>query len=257
MRPVCRCEEAGLSLVQERRNGSVESDVELLDHVEYRLAVTEAEKEEIYKLRYRAYLHEGAIELRADQRLADRFDDLPNSWIFGVYLDGELRSSLRVSVATPDNDETPAVEAFRDLLGPELAKGKVIVDPNRFVADPESRAEYPELPYLTVRLGYLACGYFNADIGTATVRAEHRAFYRRVFLQKSLCEPRPYPTLTKPLCLMAADYLSIRDKVFERFPMMRSSALERQMLFERDSVQLSPVVNLPEFPFQRIPLPVT
>jgi len=240
-----------VNLVQVTRNGIFESKVELIDQVEYRLAVTEVEKEEIYNLRYRAYLQEGAIEPRADQRLTDRFDDLPNSWIFGVYLDGELRSSLRVSVATPDNDQTPALDAFRDLLGPELAKGKVIVDPNRFVADPQSRAEYPELPYLTVRLGYLACGYFNADIGTATVRAEHQAFYRRVFLQKSLCEPRPYPTLTKPLCLMAADYLSIRDKVFERFPMMRSSALERQMLFERDSAHLSGVVNLPEFPFNQ------
>ena len=244
-----------MNLVQGTRNGVLESKVELVDQVEYRLAVTEVEKEKIYNLRYRAYLHEGAIEPRADQRLTDRFDDLPNSWIFGVYLDGELRSSLRVSVATPDNDETPAVDAFRDLLGPELAKGKVIVDPNRFVADPSSRAEYPELPYLTVRLGYLACGYFNADIGTATVRAEHQAFYRRVFLQKSLCEPRPYPTLTKPLCLMAADYLGIRDKVFARFPMMRSTALERQMLFERSSSPLAPVVNLPQFPFHRAPLP--
>ena len=32
---------------------------------------------------------------------------------------------------------------------------------------------------------------------------------------------------------MAAHYPSIRDKVFERFPYMRSSAFERRMLFER------------------------
>ena len=149
--------------------------------------------------------------------MTDRFDNLPNSWIFGIYIDGELRSSLRVNVATPNNDDTPAVNAFRDLLEPELAQGKVIVDPNRFVADPLCRTKYPELPYLTVRLGYVACGYFNADIGTATVRAEHRAFYRRLFLQTSLCEPRPYPTLTKTLCLMAAHYPTLSSKVFERF----------------------------------------
>ena len=40
----------------------------LLDQVEYRLAETKAEKEAIYALRYRAYLHEGAIEPRADQQ---------------------------------------------------------------------------------------------------------------------------------------------------------------------------------------------
>jgi hypothetical protein len=239
-----------MSPPKESANRPIKRSIELLDRVDYRLAATEAEKEAIYSLRYRAYLHEGAIESRADRRLTDRFDDLPNSWIFGVYLDGDLTSSLRVSVATPDNDDTPAVNAFRDLLDPELAEGKVIVDPNRFVADPSSRTKYPELPYLTVRLGYVACAYFNADIGTATVRAEHRAFYRRVFMQKALCEPRPYPTLVKPLCLMAADYLSIRDKVFERFPFMRSSAFERRKLFERGGGRSS-VMDLPQLPFER------
>ncbi len=222
-----------------------------LDAVDYRLAETEFEKEEIYRLRYRAYLHEGAIEPRADQRLTDRFDDLPNSWIFGVYVDGMLVSSLRVSVAASPDDDTPAVDAFPDLLRPELAKGKVIVDPNRFVADPDRDQRIPELPYLTVRLGYVACAYFNADIGTATVRSEHRAFYRRVFLQTPMCEPRPYPTLTKPLCLMAADYLAVRERIFERYPYFRSSFFERRKLFERNQppVQSESILTLPQFPF--------
>jgi hypothetical protein len=226
----------------------------LLDQVEYRLAETDAEKEAIYRLRYRAYLHEGAIEPRADQRLTDRFDDLPNSWIFGIYLDGELTSSLRISVATPDDDDTPAVNAFRDLLEPELARGKVIVDPNRFVADPVRRTRYPELPYVTLRLAYVACTHFKADIGTATVRKEHQAFYRRVFLHKSLCPPRPYPTLTKPLCLMAVDYPKMCERVFQRYPFFRSSASERRMLFKRGSGRHVAVINLPEFPFQRATL---
>jgi hypothetical protein len=50
---------------------------------------------------------------------------------------------------------------------------------------------------------------------------------------------------------MAADYLSIREKVFERFPLMRSSAFERRMLFERSGDRNSQVTNLPEFPFER------
>ena len=32
---------------------------------------------------------------------------------------------------------------------------------------------------------------------------------------------------------MAADFPAMRDKVFERYPMMRSTAFERRMLFER------------------------
>lgn len=204
----------------------------LLERVDYRLAETSAEKDEIYRLRYRAYLAEGAIAPSRSHRLSDRFDDLPNAWIFGIHIDGELVSSLRICVATPENPDTPAVEAFGDLLQPLLAQGKVIVDPNRFVAEP-SRAKSPILPYLTLRLAYVACSYFNADIGTATVRSEHRAFYRRVFLHEPLCEPRPYPTLTKPLCLMAVDFPARRDKVFRRYPYFSSTVSERRTLFER------------------------
>src|SRR5262249_10965274 len=158
--------------------------------VDYRLIESESDKEDIYRLRYRAYLNEGAIEPRSDLRLTDRFDDAPNSWIFGIYFDGGLASSIRISVATPDNPSTPAVDAFPDLLEPEIARGKIVVDPNRFVADPIRAKRFPELPYVTVRLGYVACAYFDAHIGTATVRKEHQAFYRRVFLQDALCEPR-------------------------------------------------------------------
>ena len=115
---------------------AIERGRELLDHVDYRLAETAAEREPIYRLRYRAYLQEGAIEPRADQRITDRFDDLPNTWVFGVYYDGVLASSIRVSVATREMPVSPSVDAFSDVLQPELAKGKVIVDPTRFVAEP-------------------------------------------------------------------------------------------------------------------------
>ena len=245
-----------MSLVRETRNGPVQRKIDLLDQVEYRLAETDAEKEEIYNLRYRAYLNEGAIDPRADHRLADRFDELPNSWTFGIYLGGELTSSVRISVATPDHSDTPAVDAFPDLLEPELAKGKLIIDPNRFVADPARRTKYPQLPYVTLRLAYVACEHFKADIGTATVRKEHQAFYRRVFLHQPLCLPRPYPTLTKPLCLMAVDYPKLRDKVFQRYPLFRSTEFERRMLFDRHRDGLLPVVDL-ELPPGQAPISPT
>jgi hypothetical protein len=207
----------------------------LFDRVSCRLAETEADREEIYRLRYRAYVLEGAIAPRDEQRLTDKFDTLPNSWLFGLYVDGALASSIRISVASKEQPLTPAVETFGDLLEPEVAQGKVIVDPNRFVADPGSRSKIPELPYLTVRLGYVACAHFDADIGTATVRAEHRAFYRRVFLLEPRCMPRPYPTLLKPLCLMAADADAVREKIFQRYPYFRSTPAEREALFGRSS----------------------
>ena len=209
----------------------VEREAEILSRVEYRLMESAQERAEVYALRYRAYLNECAVEANPAQRIEDKFDHVANSWVFGLYFEGILTSSIRISVSMPGTPLTPAVEAFGDILQPEVAKGRIIVDPNRFVADPTRTKRIPELPYLTVRLGYVACGHFHADIGTATVRKEHQAFYRRVFLQDVLCPPRPYPSLTKPLSLMAAHYPSVRDRIFRRYPYFRSTAAEREQLF--------------------------
>jgi hypothetical protein len=207
--------------------------LDLLDQVDYRLARAPAEKEEIYNLRYRAYLREGAVKPSADQRVTDQYDDLPNSWTFGIHIGRELYSSVRISVLTSEWRQSCSAEAFGEILMPKLDRGEVIIDPARFVADPDKAKRFPELPYVTLRLAYLACEYFNADLGLAIVRPEHQAFYRRVFLHETIAEPRLFPGLIKPVGLMAANFPSMREKVFRRYPMMRSTAFERRMLFER------------------------
>ncbi len=205
--------------------------MEVLERVDYRLATTVEQKQEIYRLRYRAYLNEGAIGPNAEEMTTDRFDDMPNSWIFGIYYDGVLSSSIRISVASQEYPDTPSMGVFGDLLYPEVAKGKVLVDPTRFVAEPFPDRRLPDLPYMTARLAYVACNYFNADLGLATVRAEHQAFYRRVFMHESMSVARTYPGLLKPICLMAVDFPTQREKVFTRYPFLRSSHFERRMLF--------------------------
>src|SRR5207245_10028995 len=91
----------------------------------------------------------------------------------------------------------------------------------------------PQLPYPPRRVHFMAGEYSNADPGLGIVRAEHQAFYRRVFLHETIAKPRMFPGLLKPVGLMAADFPAMKEKVFERYPMMRSTAFERRMLFER------------------------
>ncbi len=210
-----------------------------LDQVDYRLAQTPREKEEIYNLRYRAYLREGAIRPSADERVTDRYDEVPNSWVFGVYFHGELYSSIRVTVLTPDQRVSPSLDVFGDILQPKLDQGFSFIDSTRFVADPGKVRNFPELPYVTARLGSTAGVHFNADYGLAPVRPEHQAFYRRIFLQETWCEPRLYPGLVKAVGLMAAHYPTVRERVLARYPFLRSSAFERRMLFQRASARPS------------------
>ena len=223
----------------------------LFDRVDYRLIETPEEKDSIYLMRYKAYLHGGLILPSESRRIIDSYDDAPNAWIFGIYLDGELCSSIRLHVLTSEFRMSYTSELFGDVLDGRLDRGEVFIDPARFAADPEKAKRFPELPYVTLRLAYLACDHFNADTGLAMVRTDHQAFYRRVFLHETITEPRAFPGWhSKKVTLMASDFQALREKVLTRFPILRSSAFERRMLFERSSAQL-PVIDLPEFAFER------
>jgi N-acyl amino acid synthase FeeM len=205
--------------------------MQLLERVDYRRAESEEEKEAIFRLRYDAYRREDMVPVNAGRCITDRYDD--SAWIFGLHVDGALVSSLRINVATRQTPELPGMQVFSDQLLPLLDAGKTIVDPTRFVADYESTRRYPALAYLTVRLGWLAGDYFNADLILSTCRAEHRAFYTRVFGHQPVCDPRAYPTLSKLISLMVLDYPAMRDRVHQRYPFYRSTVFERRMLFER------------------------
>ncbi|MEY9179482.1 hypothetical protein ABIG06_001190 [Bradyrhizobium sp. USDA 326] len=208
----------------------------LFDRIDYRLIETPEDKDSLYLMRYRAYLQAGLIPPSESERVTDRFDDAPNVWNFGVYVDDELCSAVRIHVLTSEWRMSYTTEVFGDVLHPRLDRGEVFVDPCRFVADPEMQQRFPELPYLTVRLPFVACEHFNADVGLSMVRTDHQAFYRRVFLSETLTEPRSFPGWpTKKAVLMASDYPKVREKILTRFPIMRSSAFERRMLFTRST----------------------
>lgn len=210
-----------------------ERAAQLLERLDYRRADTPEEREAIYRLRYEAYLREQTIVPDASRRFADADDDLPNVWIFGLYIDGVLASSIRMHVASSLAEKLPSEHVFGDVLRPHLAAGRTLVDPTRFVADFECARNHPELPYLTLRLIWLAGEYFQADLMLAAVRSEHQAFYKRVFGHRPVCEPREYPQLTKPISLMTLDYRAQKDRVHQRYPFLRSTFFERRMLFER------------------------
>jgi N-acyl-L-homoserine lactone synthetase len=211
---------------------------DLLSRVDYRAAETATDRAAVYQLRYRAYLKEGMVDPSPREMVSDRYDDLNNSWIIGVHIDGVLTSSLRITIGSSCGPGCPSMDVFSDLLTPLLAKGMVIVDPTRFVADPQA-ARIPELPYLTLRLATLACEHFGAQIGLASVRAEHQAFYRRVFM-RPVAAPRDYPGLKKPIGLMSIDFPAQRERLYARYPFLRSTAAERQKLFARTANGLAP-----------------
>jgi hypothetical protein len=207
----------------------------LLERVSYRPIESEEDRETIFRLRYDAYLRDGVVKPHLTRKVHDQFDEAENSWIFGLYIEDRLVSSLRICVSLPEYPMTPSIAAFPDVLGSEVERGRIIIDPNRFVTDYEASCDFPELPYLTTRLCVVSADYFDADMVIACVRREHQAFYRRVFLCEPVCELRPYPGLTKPFLIMTVACRSARPKIMHRYPSFHSTFFERRMLFERPS----------------------
>jgi hypothetical protein len=218
----------------EPRTSPVVRGAGLFDRIDYRLIESPEEKDLVYLMRYRAYLHGGLISPSESRRVIDAYDEAPNVWLFGIFVDGELCGSFRLHVLTSEWRASYTTELFGDVLHERLDRGEVFIDPARFSADPDKAQRFPELPYLIVRLGYLACDYFKADTGLAMVRTDHQAFYRRIFLSETIAGPRPFPGWnTMEVVLMASDFRNVREKIMARFPIMRSSAFERRMLFDR------------------------
>jgi hypothetical protein len=205
----------------------------LLRRVEYRRAESPDEREAIFRLRYDAYLREGEIGPIASKRFSDSVDDDENTWNFGIYIDGALAGAIRFTVTMPGGAQVPAAAVFEDVLSPEIEAGKTFVDPSKFIANYASSKRYPELPYIILRLPWIAMGYFKADLMLGAVRVEHQPFYKRLWGCRVICAPRPYPGLYTPVCLVTVDYSAVQGQVHRRYPFFQSNFAEQKTLFER------------------------
>lgn len=202
-----------------------------LQEADYRVADSKEDREAIFKLRYDAYMREGAIQPNNTGLYHDAYDDMDNCWIFGIFLNNLLASSIRCHIISPDSPKGPALDVFPDIVRPMLDQGQTLIDPTRFVRNENIAELYPEIPFMTLRAPCMASEYFEAEYCLATVRKEHAAFYKRVFKSEILCEPRPYPGLKAPICLLKANVSMIRNKLMTRFPIFESSLTERRMIF--------------------------
>jgi N-acyl-L-homoserine lactone synthetase len=202
-----------------------------LERTSYVVARTEAEKEAIYRLRYRAYLKEGAIEPNETRMLRDAFDEQPNVCSIAMRYDDHLVGAIRINMISRNERRSSAGVTFPDLLAPYLDAGEFICDPNRFVAEPAIADRIPELPYLVSRMAIISALHFGARYGLATPRAEHYAFYRRVLLAQTLSTPVMYPGLTKAIGLMIQETAVAAAYVQTRYPFMAPRPNEGKDVF--------------------------
>lgn len=205
--------------------------MDILDRVEYLRVSTQVIDHPVYRLRYEAYRREESVPFNDAGVVVDDLDDAPNCMAFGVHIDGQLVSSIRLHHLTSEHRMSPSMKVCPDVLGPLLDRGETFIDPSRFTADYEASLAYPALPFLTLRIAVMASVHFDADCCLALVRPEHAAFYRRIFRSEEMCETRSYPGLAFPVGLYGAYVSTKLPTTLRRYPFFRSTESERGHLF--------------------------
>jgi hypothetical protein len=223
--------EARMSAVNARAGSFSEGIQTLLKTVRYVNARSPEDRNDIFRLRYEANLREGTIGPNETGMFKDDYDDLPNCFNVGVYVEGHLAAALRMHLLNREDRRSVLMAAFPDIVPDILDRGATIIDVTRLVADFQMARTRPGLAYATVRLSMMAAAHFGADTVMAAVRREHVPFYRREFLATKLCEPRPYPTLIKPLALFSIDFERDFSKIAARHPFYLSTEAERAAVF--------------------------
>ncbi|WP_421857169.1 N-acyl amino acid synthase FeeM domain-containing protein [Oricola sp.] len=217
---------------------------EVMDHIEYRRIVTQEDFESIGELRSRAFDAHTVYSRKLNGNAVDESDFGPSAQVYGMYYYGQLASTIRINLLSPAYPFSQSVRLFKSTLAPMVEQGMSFIDPSRFAVDEELSRDIPGIPLLTLRIPFMATTYYNADFCLSLVKAEHAAFYRRVFKATALAGPEEFPGFAIPLVLFASPRENEAD-ICARYPLFGYTETERRLMFAKGDGDILPLNILP------------
>ena len=220
---------------------SVQRTAQLLHfskRVTCRLARSYAERDAIFKLRYRSYLRAGLISENSFGRHIEPADHLANAYLMGLYVDRRLVSSLRLQIGCATTPNFSSLELFPHVLEPLLRSNKTVVEMSCVATDGDIARSYVWLPYLILRSWVLAAEHFRADYIAAAMRPQHQIFYKRTLDCELHSEMRQPPHQLATVGLVTLNFATSAERLYEKLPFLRSTPSERQQLFEHEGTPL-------------------
>lgn len=167
--------------------------------------------DQVFALRHRAYLDEGAITPRKGGRFIDRYDLLRTSALLAVRDEtGAVVGSMRFALQPPcshgiaDYISTPEFLVFPDILKEMLGDNRGIVSGARFAIEPD-HPRRSQIALMLVLAQLEGARAVDAKWGIATARGGHLHFYRRFLCMEPVGPERPMPGLEYSYSLLAGD----------------------------------------------------
>lgn len=219
---------------------------ELLDKIEYRRIQSTEDMEDVGRIRARAYKAANILPVTSSV-IIDELDFDPRAYVFGIYYEEQLISTVRIHHVTPEHRVSPSAKVFPGVVAEFLDAGMSLIDPTRLAADMDAIHDLPGVHFLTMRIVTMASEYFDVDRCLSLVKPQHAAFYKRMVEFRTVVPPTSETgAYTIPLTLLASDLRSARNRIYRRFPFLQAHAYEMRMLFgDIDDLPFVPLTILP------------
>ena len=188
------------------------------------LVEDEGQRIETFRLRYRAYLAEGAIEPKPRRIFYDRYDLQHTSLLIAVAEEGKgIVGSVRFGIqpganlAPVDFMASPEAAVFPDALERLAGDNRLIVSGARLCIQPDHHRRRQIAMLLMMALASAGVAV-RAKWAIATARGGHLHFYRRLLRMDQIAEPKLMPGLLYEYALLATDIDRVGSEVTGEFP---------------------------------------
>jgi len=182
-----------------------------------------SDKQEIYKLRYRAFTQAGWIAPDDTGVLCDAFDDLPTAYSIGAFYNGDCVGSLRLAFggANGARGSMPCELFFPDETGAILS-GTITraVEFSRMAVDPGIAAKtFRAVIYASlVRAGLILTYATEADFAFAAVHRKMSRFYEIMCGFRLIAQSASYGSIAEPTHLLGRDLVALDRRRQARNP---------------------------------------
>ena len=202
-------------------------------------------RREVYRLRYRAYIAEGEITPNASKMLVDEYDVMPNHVLWALFEGDRLAGTIRSTFYEPGSQyRLPEHGVFGSEIESVVPSDARIVSGNRFAIDPEMDRSQRRYTYALFK-HHMLLGLVKADWALAAVRSNHIPFYQRVLLLDQVSEPRRYPNMNSGFYLMATTFMDSYPVICARYPTMRASSKDLELIDRIQDLFETPAVAAP------------
>lgn len=177
--------------------------------IELAIAVTAAERDDIFRLRAEAYAQAGWIS--ADTEVVrDAFDDMPTAVLVRATSGGRLVGTIRVNVTGDDPSIVflPCEQEFPDELKEVRSGHGRLAEFCRVAVAPDlaSRSFRTTLYGSLIRSGVMVAQSLRTDFGLVAVHANISLFYQHMCGFKRLAKSDRYGVIVEPTHLLGAPF---------------------------------------------------